>query len=333
MDMELNIGTSPLATTFGTVYGSNMDIQNVVFVDGDNGLAGNTGLEPTAAMNSLTNAVSKVVRNGVIYIRPKQTVASAQSYYTDNVVIPLTKPGLKILGCGSNEDNPYGGGPEIKGSATTSAVITVRAQGITIEGLRLAGTGLDATVSTVSAVDNTSTYITTGLTIRNCRFGNGRGHSAEAAAVFLNSSWFNTIEKCVFNDCLTGVSAFTNSGGITNNLRIIDCEFSGVTTNRTVDIYVSGGSTSNGLTIKGCLFNDGLPAHADGTVSRFIYIVNAITGSISQCWFAVDVDAAAGTEKTFGASGTGAVIPTTVLITDCHGEIDTEGDSDCIART
>ncbi len=294
----------------------------IQFVDGDFGV-GADGTAPKRAVNTITKAVNNITyRNGTIYVRPRGTAAGAQTYYTDNVTIPLTKGGMKILGAGADLVSPYYG-VDIKISTASSPVFTINAPGVLLEGMRIAGTGADATVSCVYAADDTSTSITAGLVIRKCRFGNGRGHGAAAAAVYLNSSWMNTVEDCLFNDCLTSIAALTTSGGITQGLRIIHNEFSGQAANRDCDVYVSGGSTSNGLVIHGNIFNDALPAHGDGTITRFIDIVNAITGIVSDNYFAVDVDNGTGL---FGATGSNGVIPATVLFVGNYGEANTDAE-------
>lgn len=293
--------------------GPNAEIQ---FVDGDFGV-GADGVAPKRAVNTITKAVNNITgRGATIYVRPRGTAAGVQTYYADNITIPVAKSNMKILGAGADLDNPYYG-VDVKASTVSSPVITIQAPGVVLEGIRLAGTGQDAAVSIVYAADNASTVITAGLTIRNCRFGNARGHGAAAAAVYLNSSWMNKIENCIFTDCLTGIAALTTSGGITQGLKIKDCEFSGLAANRDVDIYISGGSTSNGLLIKGCDFNVALPAHADGSIKLFIDIVNAISGMICDCNFAVS---AANADGLLGAAGTGGVVPAAVLLVNNHYE-------------
>jgi parallel beta-helix repeat protein len=287
---------------------------NIQFVDGDVSCSSD-GNSPATAVKSISEAVANVERGGTIYVKPRLTAGSAQTYYTDNITIPLTKPNISIIGCGSDVDNPYGG-VDIKGLVTTSPVITVNGAGLTLDGLRLAGTGLGASISTVYAADNSTTSVTNGLTIRNCRFGNGRGHGADSAAVYLNSSWFNKIENCIFTDNMTGIAAVTTSGGITNGLTIRYCTFGGVTTNRDCDIYISGGATSNGLEISHCIFNDGLPAHSGGTIGRFIDIVNEITGTISWCVFATTSD----DSGDFHTNGSLVVRPDTVFMPACWYE-------------
>lgn len=293
--------------------GPNAEIQ---FVDGDFGV-GADGFAPKRAVTSVTKAVNNLTtRNGTIYVRPRGTAAGAQTYYTDNVTIPLTRAGTKIIGAGADLDNPYSG-VDMKVSTASSPLFTINAPGVLIEGMRLAGTGADATVSIIDAQDNTTTRITAGLVVRNCRFGNGRGHGAAAAAIYLNSSWMNKIENCIFTDCLTGIAALTTSGGITQGLKIKGCEFSGLAANRDVDIYISGGSTSNGLLIGDCKFNVAIPAHADGSIKLFIDIVNAISGMICDCKFNATL---ANADGHFMASGDYCLAPTSVMFVNNYFE-------------
>ena len=280
---------------------------DVLFVDADYGSAqpggsdgtspsraiafGTTGVAGVGAISAAVTAIS--YRDSVIYVRPRGTAAAAQTYYTDNVIIPVTKGGLKIIGAGSDENRPYYG-VDIKATTITSPVITVRAPRVTLEGLRLAGTGQTAGYSTVYAADNASTVITAGLVIRKCRFGNGRGTSFAAGSIFLNSSWYNTIEDCDFDSNVLSICAVSTSGGITIGPFIRRCKFGGPVAVRECDIQIEGGSTSWGLLVDDCRFNDGLPALSSGTVKKFISITQTITGQITNCNFAYTSTAATG---------------------------------------
>jgi hypothetical protein len=301
----------------------------IQFVDGDNGSNGNAGWSPKKAVASITQAVTNVTGKAaaVIYVRPKaNTTDSNQSYYVDNVTIPITVPGLSIIGAGSNPSRPYFG-VDIKANTSTSVLFDVLASGVTLEGMRLAGTGQNATdgIAIVRAINyGTSSGSPYGLCIRGCRLDNAR----TGGAINMDSPVGVLIEDCSFHDCAVGITS--NQGQMSSAAfgpRIENCDFGGAAASRDMDIYISQagkGNTTGGdhYLIYRCMFMDDLPAKGDN--NRFIKIANADTGMIAYCGFSTSPGA--NHIDTYGAAGNQCVIPTTWKMVGCFGG----GDADPI---
>jgi hypothetical protein len=293
---------------------------NIRFVDGDYGgslsTQGNSGTSPRQAVTSITKAIDSISgRNAVIYVRPKGTAASAQTYYTDSITIPITKAGLSIIGAGANSIRPFLG---VDVKATTAGIglplITNKAAGVHLEGMRLAGTGQSALIPIISAITSATSNGAVGLQIRNCRLDNAK----TGGAIVMDSPNHTEIVGCSFDECATSIISYMSYGGVASRgLKIIDCDFGGRVATRNTDIYISQSGTGSGAgvagyEIKDCRFLDGIPTLASGAPysvdPRFIRVANGDVGLISGCMFAC-LDTA-----TFGATGDTAVFPATWFI-------------------
>jgi hypothetical protein len=298
------------------------------FVDGDNGNVSNTGLGypeyaltlPSAAVNAANSAG---YRDAVIYIRPRSTATGNQTYYIDNITIPIGLAGLSMIGAGSNPKRPYMG-VDIKASASTSHVVNVKAPHVTLEGMRLAGTGQNATdaVAIVNAYNyGNSSGAPYGLTIRGCRLDNAK----TGGAVRMDSPVGVLIEDCSFHDNVKGIySTLSEMSGASFGPRVENCDFGGAVATRGVDIYVSQGGLGNttgadSWLIVRCNFLDGLPNGGD---NRFIKIANGDMGHIAFCSF--PVDPGANMIDTFGAAGSQCILPTTWTMAGCYGSSDAD---------
>ncbi len=288
---------------------------DVLFVDGDYGSVDNPGDQPNIAVALPSTAVTKSARGDVIYVRPRSTGGSVQTYYVDNITFPLAKPNLQMLGCSSDPDNPYNG-VDLKASVATSPLIGVYGAGVKIADMRITGTGQTAdTASILNVVNDGTVGRGYGLSVRGCRFANGKGHLISAgAAISIDTAIMAKIENCVFSDCLAGITVRTVYAAI-NGLRIIGCTFEGTPAGRDVDIFITG-NAGRGLLIKGCDFNDGLPNH--GVVNRFIQIDGTgLLGMVSDCNFAYT---SATGDAIVSTAGAACIIPATVFIVRCHLE-------------
>ncbi len=288
---------------------------DVQFVDGDYGAAGGNGWSPKRAVTTPTLAVTNItgIRNAVIYVRPRGTAASAQTYYTDNITIPITSPGLSIIGAGSNLVRPFMG-VAIKATTVTSPVITVNGSDAHIEGMRLAGTGQTTGYAIVYAYASATSNGPVGLQIVNCRLDNAKS----GGAIAVDSPNHMEVVGCSFDECVVGIRTVMSYGGVASRgLKIIDCDFGGRVANRNTDVYFSQSGAGSGAGVAGyeirdCRFLDGIPtAVAIAPLSvdpRFIRVANGDVGLISGCMFAC-LDTA-----TFGAAGDKAIFPATWFI-------------------
>ncbi len=295
---------------------------NVFFVDGDNGSSSNDGRSPSSPVALVSTAVGLLsARGGVIYVRPRSTAASAQTYYVDNVTIPLTATGLSIIGTGANPSRPFMG-VAIKASTTTSALIDVLASDVHIEGMRLTGTGQNATdgIAVIKAFASATSNGSVGLQVVACRLDNGK----TGGAVSFDSPNHAEILDCSFDECAVGVTTVLSYGGVASRgLKILGCDFGGRNSTRDMDVYISQSGTGVGNSVAGyeirdCRFLDELPAK--GSNNRFIKIANGDMGLISNCVF--PVDPGANHIATFGAAGNQCVIPTTWKVVACRGSND-----------
>ena len=281
---------------------------NMQFVDGDLGQTG-TGKDPSHGVKTVTEAVANVAKNGIVYVKPRNTVASAQTYYADNITIPLTKPGVSIIGAGSNAVRPFIG-VAIKASVVTSPVVTVEGCDAHLEGMRLAGTGQTTGYATVYAYASATSNGPVGLQIVNCRLDNAKS----GGAIAVDSPNHMEVVGCSFDECVVGIRTVMSYGGVASRgLKIIDCDFGGRVAGRNTDIYISqsGAGTGAGVAgyeIRDCRFLDGLPTAVSiaplSVDPRFIRVANGDVGIISACMFHCEETA------TFGATGDNAIFPT-----------------------
>jgi hypothetical protein len=296
------IGASRLSDMFAS--------GNIHFVDQDVASAGN-GLRPDRAVTSISTAISNATKGATIYVKPRTTVASAQTYYADNLTIPITKPGLSIIGAGNTTGASTG--VQLKPSTVTAHLITVNGAGLLLENMRLTLTGGTADVDKciVNAVrDVAATRVVADLIVRHCRLENDKSHPSYSgtnavAAIGLGSANYVVIEYNTFSQCLGSiVSQETN--GVTRDLTIRGNIFGGEPSGRDADIWLSLGASYN-INIVDNLFADGVPAHSGGGVGRFIKIEGATaTGMLANNFFASNE-----ADIQFGADGTEVIVPTT----------------------
>lgn len=299
----LGIGTDPFHNTW--------------YVDGDNGDDTSSGTEPGNAIKTISQAVSLSSAGDTILVKSRTVTALATDpvSYTDNVVIPNSKPGIKIIGVSNNITQ--GGLPQLKvGTTTSSPIIAIKAPGCSIMNIGINGAG--ATGGGIVLYDDGGTAtVSFGTMIDSCHFKNCRGSSATdsrtGGAIVLgsvsgdNAPWQlkisnNTFYKNVGGIVLKGAAAVPQDWLIEGNT------FMG--TAATVDsyIYTAAGSGVANLTIKGNSFASAIPALSSGSVVRYVDLTGS-TGIFSDNYFAC-TDTTTG----FGAAKATAKIPTTVGI-------------------
>jgi len=296
---------------------------NIWFVDGDNGSASNAGTSPDVSFALPTTAVTAASMRGIVYVRPRDTVAAAQTYYVDNITIPLTKSHLQILGCAPDSSMPYFG-PMIKASTVTSPVLIIKSAGCLIEGLELTGTGQTADVTSIVETQNNGTTTRAyGVTIRGNTFRNAKGHTIGlGAALHMDTAIYMKIQGNLFRDNPVSI-VFQTTYAAVNSLIIQKNVFSGPVATRDVDIWCDG-SAGTGLLIHDNQFPDALPALTDGAIKKYISLNAGLYGMVSENKFGY----AAGTaDALFAATGTIANIPTTVMMVNNQVQMDGEGET------
>lgn len=324
------------------IVGAGLDMfasGNVWFVDGTNGSDGQDGTSPSTAVATIQAAVNKASAGGVIYVRPKLTVTGATdpTGYTEAVTIANTKPNLSLIGISTGR--AMGGQPMLRQGAGTDAHVIVRAPGVTIKNFTINGSS--NTGGGIYIDESASAYVAFGTTIEDCYFKNckGSGNASTGGAIYWSSNgggWQTLIRGCYFHNNRCGIALLGTSSSMPEAVTIRDCEFvSNANTTVDADIYISAGSGMQSVVIRDCFFGTvDIPAYASSpAAARYIHATSC-EGLIANCYFACVTDPSQ-TEKTFGAAGDAAVIPTTMRIAGCYGECVVSGSTQLavVART
>lgn len=294
------------------------------FVDYDNGNTGdaNTSLNnPDFPLKTIQAAVTASKRGDVIYIRERPIVAASDdpAYYSENIIIPLAKQGISLIGTGANRNQSWGTG--IKGAAA-SAILTVRAPLVNIENLtfnRGSSTGghIYAKSQYGSAVNQAW-----GLSIYNCRFRNA--NQITYGAIFLDNLWDVTIDSCFFNSN-TGSIVCSASEDSMAALRIINNLFMpgySDPTAASVDFYILDMVLTYNLLIDNNRFLGPVPALSAGTYKRYVYLNPTGAGGAVYGLMCNNIFADTGVAE-YGTSASGctsAVFPATVLFANNYSE-------------
>ena len=307
------------------------------FVDGTNGSDTYTGLSGWGdAFATIQPAVTAASAGDTILIAPKLIVGTNTdpTDYAETIIIPVTKPGLSLIGVGRGRTQ--GGLPQVKMGSGTTALLTIRAPGCHIKNLGFNGIkSADSTQTLVGILldDDNSTKTAWGTTIDNCHFKNcagstGSTNAATGGAITWSANgcaWQVLIRDCRFYKNVGDIVLIGTSQTVPQDVVIEDCIFSGPAANVDCNIY-AGGSGFNGLSVRRCQFQQ-QPAIGSGTNHRYIVLATGTVGIIDGCTFACQTNTTGGTKISFKSNGTGATIPTTVHITRCYGQSITASES------
>lgn len=308
------------AGTLGDMFANNAPTTkqgNILFVDGDYGNDGNPGTSPSGAVKTIGQAVSLAVMGATIYIKPRNIAAGGTDpvSYAENVVIPATKPGLALIGCG---DGPaQGSQPQIKKGSGASAMITVRSPGCFIYGLTLNMIG--STGAGILLDDDGSTKTAFGTVISQCVFKGNANKTNLGGSVCIGANggaWQLLIKGNHFVDCSTGINALGTAQAALKDIVIEDNLFySFANTDVDADIMFNVGSFGSAITVRNCEFETvDVPTLAGGVTARYIDLTGCTNSALVGCRFACSA-------KTFGAAGNAAKIPTTVRMAGNFQEV------------
>jgi hypothetical protein len=286
------------------------------FVDGTNGLDGNSGRKPSDAFASIGQAVEDnpdLEEGDVIYIFPKIVLATATdpSNYAETFII--TKPHISLIGVGSGP--AQGAIPQIKIGAGTTAMCTVRAPCVTIQGLGF--NGGDSTGGGIKIDDNGGTKNAWGTIIRGCHFKNCKVHATQGTAggaIYWPSDgggWQIRIEGNRFYKNVADIVMAGTSLSRPQDVVIQNNIFGGPAGSVTCNIYAAADGI-DGLIIDNNVFT-ALPALSSGNVNLFVFLTGSV-GILSNNVFAC-------TGKTFGVAGdNGGTVPATVFLVNNYQE-------------
>ena len=280
-----NLGGSDFAGLFGGT---------VLFVDGVNGIDGNAGTNesPFATIQYAINASSIY---GTIYVRPKyplQGVNQGQpNVYAENLTIPITKTGLRIIGVCPSGD-PYFG-PKIKPANNTSPAVLVNASGVLLENLCImnqaltpAGVMLTWMGDSFNATSTDASHYlyagSCGATIRNCEFREGHTMASPyiggcGPSIVIRGGYNSTIEGCTFVAGSTHQAIQIGDDIVPGrNHKVINCNFHD-NNGAVADCYIKvQAGLFAGIVIRDSSF---------GIATKFITIGAGTSGVLANCYF------------------------------------------------
>src|SRR3990167_8552681 len=220
---------------------------------------------------------------------------------------------------------------------TIQAAVTAASQGDTIYVKALEGDS--ASGDTVGATKDAG-----GLVVQGCHFKNCKSSAAAATggAIYWSTdggAWYVSIYGNEFIDCRAGICMLGSGISVPRHVKIVGNRF-GSSANTTVyaDIYVAGSGIVD-LFIDGNVFATvDAPAYASSPdAARYIQLAAGTSGLISNNVFACLTGPTGNTELTFGATGTAAIVPTTVRFAQNYGEANVAGigveESGVVVRT
>lgn len=293
------------------------------YVDGTNGATGNNGKSWSTAFSTVQLAVTAAGPGDTIFVTAKaitDTTGDPNSY-AETIIIPETATSLSIIGV--SRGRTQGGLPQIKMGSGSTALLTIRASGCLIQNIGINGSG--STGGGILLDDDYSAKHAFATTIDRCHIKNCVGSTATSAKTGGGIMW--SAQGNAWQCSITNNMFYKNVGDIvllgTSNTRPQDILIQGnvfrssVTSSCDANIVDAGQGGFQTIAILDNHFGD-LPALGSGAVLRYIDITGTQEGMLHGNTFGAVVDAA-GTEVTFGASGTAALIPTTVTIVNNWG--------------
>ena len=302
------------------------DFSTVRYVDGVNGNDNATGSTPTNAFATIQAAINASSAYDTIYVRPKyplQGVNQGQpNTYAENLTIPITLTGLKIIGMPGLID-PYFG-PKIKPANNTSPAILVNASGVTLENLCImnqaltpAGVMLTWMGASFNAVSTDASHLlyagSCGATIKNCEFREGHTMASPyvggcGPSIVIRGGYNSTIENCTFVAGATHQAIQIGDDIVPGrNHKVLNCHFhdnNGAVADAYIKVQAGG---FQGIVIRDCDF---------GIATKFITVGGGVSGIIAGCYFA-------DTSATLANSTGKVAVPAaqTMSVTGCWGGV------------
>lgn len=295
----------PLSTS---AFASPAEVQ---IVDGDVSASGPGTVH--SPVKTIAEAVSNIAAGGAIYIKPRKESAGATDpvNYAETVIIPATKPNIKIIGLGDGACQ--GNVPQIKIGSGSTAMFTVRAPGVTFANLGI--NGGSSTGGGILLDDDGSTKTAFGTVIMNCHFKNCVGSTATdsrtGGAIMWSAAggaWQVRILNNTFYKNVGDVVLMGTSSDVPQDVLIEGNRFMGTAATVDCHLYLAGGSGMSSVAVVGNVFADVLPALGSGSVVRYVDMTGC-TGI-----FANNYVAGSYTTTGFGAAKAAAKIATTVGI-------------------
>jgi hypothetical protein len=272
----------------------------VWYADGTNGSTDFSGRGPSQAKASISQCITASSAEDIIYVRPLlpiQTDMTDPTPYAENLVIPVEKWGLSIIGAGNNPRNPFY--TQVKANSAGYGV-EIKAVSTKIENLDF-NKGSATTGMIYLNGDNNTTAMAWGTLIQHCHIRNA--NSASNPGIKTYSGSYSTVYDCDFEACHTGM--YISSGGTypLRSLRIEDCRFKGSNASAVAGSNLSDGGTSAiiyEIEVLRCTF-ERIPT------GNFVNFTANTYGIIAGCYWG---DLAA----TVGTSSSDVNVPATVFV-------------------
>ena len=284
-----------------------------LFVDGTLGSDGNNGESLEDAVKTIQKAVDLASAYDTIYVKPKKITdyTGDPTSYAETIIIPATTPHLSLVGL---SDGPtQGNQPQIKKGSGSTALLTIRAAGCTVQGLTF--NGASSTGGGILLDDDNSAKTAFGTVITGCFFKNCVGSTATSSATggaimwtTAGNAWQVRIVGNHFYKNVGGIVLMGTSNTVPQDVVIAGNTFMGPAASVDSYIYMAGGSGCSSLLVDGNVFASVLPALSSGAVVRYADLTGC-TGIFSN-----NVFGGSYTTTGFGAAKAAAKIPTTVGI-------------------
>jgi hypothetical protein len=273
------------------------------FVDATNGLDGNSGKSPKNAFASIGQAVEDnpdLQEFDTVYVFPKTMLVTDTDPGNYAETFTISTPQISLIGIGAGP--VQASLPQVKIGAGTTAMCTIAAPGVTIQGI-----GFNGASSTGGGIKINE--ISSGLVIRGCHFKNCACHATNGTlggAIYWTASgggWQTLIEDNRFYKNVADIVMLGTGSSVPQDVVIRGNIFGGPAANVDVNILVAADGI-NGLFIHDNLFTC-IPNVSSGTNATILKLGTGTVGGVTKNFFC-----AAG--EAFGAAQAN-VVPTTVL--------------------
>ena len=244
------------------------------YVDGDNG-----GDEQAGTMDkpfaTIQHAIDSASSQDTIFIKAiaPDADASEPGTYEEDLTIAYAKHGLKLIGVGPSGSGIPFFGPKIK-NATATALLTVNASGVHIEGLQFNCTRNSGTYGVyLTGVAGYATLAgSVGATITNCYFKNA---SATYGAISVYGGYATTISNCTFHLGDDALGIILGGDVLASNGHTIEyCNFKS-NNGASVALHLEINNTDD-FNVDHCNFDQ---------ATKFITVTDGATGMISNSTF------------------------------------------------
>ncbi|MFA6082673.1 MAG: hypothetical protein WC773_04695 [Patescibacteria group bacterium] len=260
--------------------------------------ASGDGLTYAGAKKTIQEAVTAAQVNDTIYIRP----LALGSYYTESVIVPNTTRGLSIIGATTTKGGSVYQACTWRNSSNSvdDSALDWRAGHQSIENVHFFSRAAQERGFGIKAYWNTGSGLNIGSAIVNCGFSSNLADAPAAAGLVQSAIRFDStegqlVENCFFVDCRVSIAAGSTMNAW-KEIVIKDNIFNGQAANIAADLFLADGLN---LAVVGNHFGHIVPAHAAGTMQKFIFVIGGATvhGLASGNYFG-SANAGYGTDNT-----------------------------------